>query len=138
MSKHRFWKLVLISYICAMKDGCLPETDRRILYKTNEFSSFYNKMPLSVQLKMEYVFNIVQTVHILPSKFVKRLTGSRFYELRVATRANAYRIIAFAIDHESIIEASRIILLNAFLKKSSKDYTKQIEKAEKILNDFMI
>ena len=47
---HRFWRLVLISYICAMKDGCLPETDRRILYKTDEFSVFYNKMPLSVQL----------------------------------------------------------------------------------------
>lgn len=121
-----------------MKDDGLPRADRRILYKTDEFSAFYNKMPLSVQLKIEYVFSIVQTVYILPSKFIKRLVGSRFYELRISIGSNAYRIILFAIDHENIIEATRIILLNAFLKKSSKDYAKQIEKADKILNDFMI
>lgn len=121
-----------------MKDESLPKADRRILYKTDELSEFYSKMPLSVQLKLEYVFNIVQTVYILPSKFVKRLVGSRFYELRVSVGTNAYRIILFAIDHENIIEATRIILLHAFLKKSSKDYAKQIEKADKILKDFMI
>ncbi|MDE5606257.1 MAG: type II toxin-antitoxin system RelE/ParE family toxin [Bacteroidales bacterium] len=121
-----------------MKDGGLPKADRRILYKTTEFSEFYNQMPLSVQLKFEYVFNIVQTVYILPTKFVKRLVGSRFYELRVSIGTNAYRIILFAIDHENVIEATRIVLLHAFLKKSEKDYGKQIEKADKILKDFMI
>ena len=40
----------------------------------------------------------------------------------------------FAIDHSNVIEAKRLILLNGFLKKSSKDYKKQIEIAQKILN----
>lgn len=39
----------------------------------------------------------------------------------------------FAIDKDNLIEAKSIILLNAFLKKSSKDYSKQINIAEKIL-----
>ena len=31
-----------------------------------------------------------------------------------------------AIDHNNIMNASKIFLLNAFLKKSTKDYKKQI------------
>lgn len=43
--------------------------------------------------------------------------------------------ILFTIDKPNVIEATRIILLNGFLKKSNKDYRKQIEIAQSILND---
>lgn len=54
---------------------------------------------------------------------------------RSITRSNEYRTILFAIDKPNIIEATQIILLNGFLKKSNKDYRKQIEIAQTILND---
>ena len=54
--------------------------------------------------------------------------------MRVSVGANEYRTVLFAIEHENFIEAKNIILLNAFLNKSSKDFRKQIELAENILN----
>ena len=54
---------------------------------------------------------------------------------RSITRSNEYHTILFAIDKPTIIEATQIILLNGFLKKSNKDYRKQIEIAQTILND---
>lgn len=49
---------------------------------------------------------------------------------------NEYRIILFAIDHENLIEAEQILLLNGFMKKSTKDYKKEIEKAQQILKRY--
>ena len=46
-----------------------------------------------------------------------------------------YRTILFAMDHENVIQATKIILLNGFLKKSSKDYNKQVKKANNILKE---
>ncbi len=38
------------------------------------------------------------------------------------------------MDNENVMQATEIILLNAFMKKSTKDYQKQIRLAENILN----
>ena len=54
--------------------------------------------------------------------------------MRVSIGTNEYRSVLFAIDHDNIIESTRIILLNAFVKKSTKDYKREIDKAENILN----
>lgn len=57
-----------------------------------------------------------------------------FYELRISV-GNEYRVILFTIDHENLIEATQILLLNGFIKKSTKDYKKEIDKALQILNN---
>ena len=57
----------------------------------------------------------------------------KFYELRIKA-GNEYRVVIFAYDHSNIIQSKKIILLNAFLKKSNKDYKKAISEARKILN----
>jgi hypothetical protein len=38
-----------------------------------------------------------------------------------------------AIDSLSLIEAGRVVLLNSFLKKDSKQYKREIEKARTII-----
>ncbi len=58
---------------------------------------------------------------------------SNSYEMRVSLGSNEYRSMLFAVDNDNLIEATSIILLNAFLKKSTKDYNKQIKIAERIL-----
>ena len=43
-----------------------------------------------------------------------------------------------ARDNSNVILATKIILLNGFLKKSTKDYDKQIAKAIRILKDLAL
>lgn len=111
------------------------KTDIRIIYKSQEFELFYEELSNTVKLKFEHVFNVIQTVYALPTKFVKRLVNTDLYELRISVGTNEYRTVLFAIDHDNIIQSTRIILLNGFLKKSEKDYKKQITIAKKILKD---
>ena len=53
--------------------------------------------------------------------------------MRVSVGMNAYRTILFTIDNDNINNAKKVILLNAFMKKSTKDYKKEIKTATKIL-----
>lgn len=78
--------------------------------------------------------NIIATIYNVSTKFVKHLDNTDLYEMRVAVGTNEYRTILFTIDKDNIIEANKIILLNGFLKKGTKDYRKQIKIAEAILN----
>ena len=57
------------------------------------------------------------------------------FEMRVSVGSNVHRTLIFAVDHENIIQATNVILLNGFLKKDSKEYKKQIKKAINILNN---
>lgn len=54
--------------------------------------------------------------------------------MRVSIGSNEYRTILFATDNPNFIEATQIILLNGFLKKSEKDYKKQKDIAQKIID----
>lgn len=107
----------------------------RIVYKTPQFEAFYKSLPTKVQTKFKYVIDVVTTIYDVSTKFVKHLQESDLYEMRVSVGSNEYRTILFAIDKANIIEATQIILLNGFLKKSNKDYRKQIDIALSILND---
>lgn len=107
----------------------------RMVYKTPQFEEFYNSLTSSVQNKFDYVINVIATIRNVPSKFVKHLENTDLYEMRVSIGTNEYRTVLFAIDHNNVIEAKNIILLNAFLKKDSKDYRKQIEIAKRILKE---
>ena len=118
-----------------MNDTNTNRTDIRVIYKSHEFEEFYSGLSENVKLKFEHVFNVIQTVYALPNKFVKHLVNTDLYEMRVSVGTNEYRTVLFAIDHDNIIQSTRILLLNGFLKKSEKDYKKQINKAEKILKD---
>ena len=79
--------------------------------------------------------NVISTVYNVSAKFVKHLEKTDLYEMRVSVGTNEYRTLLFAIDHNNFIEASKIILLNCFLKKGNKDYRRQIEIASTILNN---
>lgn len=107
----------------------------RTIYRTQEFDEFYASLPLKTRDKFDYVINIIATIYKIPTKFVKHLEDADLYEMRVSVGTNEYRSILFAIDHQNFIQAQKVILLNTFLKKSSKDYKKNIEKALSILNN---
>jgi mRNA-degrading endonuclease RelE of RelBE toxin-antitoxin system len=106
---------------------------KRTLYKSPAFEEFYSSLSERTKKKVDYVVKIVQDEEVISAKFVKKIISSDFYELRISTD-NEYRIIAFATDNENLINSTKVLLLNGFIKKSEADYAKQIVIAENIIN----
>lgn len=127
-----FGCMYLIRYLCGMKEK-ENGNGLRQLYFSDEFWKFYNGQSDKVRQKFDYVIGIVRTERVITTRFVKHLENTDLYEMRVSVGHNEYRTILFAIDSGNIMEARRIFVLNAFLKKSTKDYRRQIEIAIKIL-----
>ena len=57
------------------------------------------------------------------------------YEVRVSFGSNEYRSVIFTIDKESFVECTRLLFVTGFLKKSTKDYKKEIGKADRIIKE---
>jgi hypothetical protein len=106
----------------------------RTVFYTDQFREFYDDLDEKVRKKIDYVILIIKDFRVIHTDFVKKLVKTELYEMRVSVGTNEYRTILFAIDHENIMESTQVIILNGFLKKSSKDYDKQIKTAMNILN----
>ena len=106
----------------------------RNIIRSTEFDEFYQTLPASTQQKVLYALSIITEIRIVSTKLVKKLVDTDFYELRISVD-NEYRVILLAIDHSNFIEAEQILLLNGFIKKSTKDYKKEIAKAQRILEN---
>lgn len=78
----------------------------------------------------------MKTIKVVSSKFVKHLEGTSLYEARISVGTNEHRTIVFAINAETFVKATRLLLLNSFQKKSTKDYKQQIATAYKILDRY--
>jgi hypothetical protein len=109
----------------------------REIILSDEFVQYFDSLDERTQDKFDECVKILENIYVVSSKFVKKLVGTdeNLYELRVSVGFNEYRSILFAADHDNIIQAKTIVILNGFLKKSTKDYDKQIRKAINILND---
>ena len=125
--------LYLIRYICKME----LKDHIRELYFSDEFWGFYNKQQEKVKCKFNYVLGILRTERVVSAKFVKHLQNTDLYEMRVSVGSNEYRTVLFAMGADNIVLSTQILVLNAFLKKSAKEYKKQIEVAEKILGGYI-
>jgi len=106
---------------------------KRIIYKSKAFEEFYSSLNERTKKKAEYILQIIQEEDIVSSKFVKKIISSDFYELRISTD-NEYRVINLTMDNDNFMNATKILLLNGFIKKSESDYSKQIIIAKNIMN----
>ena len=107
----------------------------RTMIRSIEFDEFYNSLPAKAQKKLDYVLNVVAEIKVVNTQFVKQIETTEFYELRVQV-GNEYRVVVFTIDHENFVEATQVLLLNGFMKKSKKDYVPATEKARRILKRY--
>ena len=110
-----------------------PDGTIRTVYASDEFNQFFHDADKRVQSKLKFVIDVIQRVYVIPTKYVKKLVECNLYEMRISVGYNEYRTILFAVDHENIIQSTKVILLNSFLKKSNKDYKAQIRIAEQII-----
>ena len=107
----------------------------RELILTPEFEEYYNSVTDKVREKYDYVMYILRTQRVVSTKFVKLIEKTNLYEMRVSVGNNEHRTFLFAIDASNVIECSQVILLNKFMKKDTKQYKAEIEKAKKILKN---
>jgi hypothetical protein len=101
----------------------------RTIFITNEFSEFLENADQQTKDKISYLSNVITTQTVINTKLAK---NTDFYEVRVQVN-NEYRIIIFTVDRDNITQSRTILFLNGFMKKSTKDYNKQIKLAIKIL-----
>ena len=107
----------------------------RTIFRSEEFDEYYALQPERVRKKIDYALSVLEQIKVISTKLVKSIENTDFYELRISVD-NEHRVLMFSIDHENIIEATQVLLLNGFIKKSTKDYKSQISIAEKILQKY--
>ena len=105
--------------------------NRKIIFYENHFIEFYQKQSKKVKGKMQYVFELIKQVDRVPEKFLKHLTGTNgLYEIRMEYQSNIYRIFC-CFDKGQLV-----ILFNGFQKKTQKTPQKEIDKAERLMNEY--
>lgn len=109
----------------------------RETFHSAEYDEYYAKLDEKTRAKYDYVETIIRTQYVVNKKFVKNLEGTEFYEARISMGNNEHRTVIFAIDSASFIESKRVLFLNSFIKKSTKQYKGEIETARKILNQYI-
>ncbi len=104
----------------------------RIIYKTENYQKFCNTLENHVLRKIDYLETILRTEKIISSKVAKKLANTDLYELRILLN-NQYRVLFFTVDNKDLNQANELLFISGFIKKSTKDYKKEINKALKIL-----
>ena len=112
------------------------ENIRQVIY-SEEFNDFYDSLDSRIQEKFDYGLRLIKTQYVVNKKFVKHLENTDFYELRISISSDEYRTVLFAIDNDSFIQSKRVILLNSFIKKGTKQYKTEIKIAERLLKKYL-
>ena len=104
---------------------------RQIIPFANYFIDFKKTLNKTVLKKIYQVFLYIMTTEQLSSKFFKAVEGVKsLYEIRIEESGNIYRIFC-CFD-----EGQLVVLFNAFQKKTQKTPKSEIEKAERIMNEY--
>jgi phage-related protein len=105
--------------------------NREIKFHENHFMEFYLKQDEKVKEKIKYVLELIKQVDKVPEKFLKHLTGTDgLYEVRIEYQSNTYRIFC-CFDKGNLV-----ILFSGFRKKTQKTPNNELEKAEKLKNEY--
>jgi len=94
-------------------------------------ADFLDALPVEDQAKVLRLIDLLGDYGVLLKEpYTKHIRG-KLRELRISVRIGNIRILYFAYTDR------RLILLHGFLKKTSKTPTRDIEIAEKRLDDFI-
>ena len=104
---------------------------------SEEYDEYYTSLDEKTKAKYDYVEMIIKTQYVVNKKFIKNLEDTEFYEARIFIGNNEYRTIIFAVETFSFMESKRVLFLNSFLKKGTKQYKGEIEIARRILKKYI-
>lgn len=104
---------------------------RDIYVYGSDFWTFYHEQSQKVQEKIDWVIDLVRTLPIIPERFFKHLEGSDgLFEIRIKVGSNIFRVFTF------FDKGNLVILLNGFQKKSQKTPKSEIERAERLKQQY--
>jgi phage-related protein len=105
--------------------------NREIKFYKHYFNEFYVAQSDKVRRKIAQTLVWLQTIDRLPVSILKSIEGKKgLYEIRIEFSGNIYRVFC-CFD-----EGSLVILFNGFLKKTQKTPVGEIEKAERLMNEY--
>lgn len=104
---------------------------REIRFYKHYFNEFFVAQDDKVRRKMAQTLLWIQTLDRLPVSILKCIEGKKgLYEIRVEYAGNIYRIFC-CFD-----EGSLVILFNGFQKKTQKTPSGDIDRAERLMNEY--
>lgn len=94
-------------------------------------SDFIHSLSVEAQAKVYRTMELLKEYGVLLKEpYTKQIRG-KIRELRITDNRGAVRILYFTVT------GKRLILLHGFIKKTDKTPEREIETAEKRMNDFM-
>jgi phage-related protein len=105
--------------------------NREIKFYKHYFNEFYVAQSDKVRRKIAQTLVWLQTIDRLPVSILKSIEGKKgLYEIRIEFSGNIYRVFC-CFD-----EGALVILFNGFQKKTQKTPVGEIEKAERLMNEY--
>jgi phage-related protein len=105
---------------------------RQVIAYKKYFLDFYMMQPDNVQRKIEWTLNLLRVTRQVPEKYFKHIEGTKgLYEIRIEVGNNIYRVFSF-FDKGNVV-----VLGNAFQKKTQKTPKNELEKAIKIMEEYL-
>jgi len=103
---------------------------RKIIVFGEHFWEFYNKQTPKIKERINWTIKLIKTVDRVPQKYLKNITGTTLYELRIISGTNIYRIFSF------FDKGRLVVVLNGFQKKTQKTPKNEIKLALKLQKQY--
>jgi len=104
-------------------------------YKTSDgkcpVAEFIDAQPTKAAIKISWVLKTIQELEKVPKTYFKKIINTDFYEVRVESSGNIYRLLGF------LHKGRLIILTNGFQKKTQKTPKSEINLCEQRKKDFI-
>ena len=104
---------------------------RNVIAYKHYFIDFVKSLPDKVQDKIVKTIQYVETLQIVPEKYLKHIEDTQgLYEIRVKFASDIIRVFCF-FDGEKMV-----ILLSGFKKKTQKTPKKEIDRALRLMQEY--
>lgn len=105
---------------------------RQIVVYADYFKEFKKTLSRKTLEKVYQIFIYVMTLERIPERYLKAITSVKgLYEIRIEEGGNIYRIFC-CLD-----EGNLVILFNGFQKKTQKTPPEEIERATRIMKEYL-
>ncbi|MEO9474082.1 MAG: type II toxin-antitoxin system RelE/ParE family toxin [Cyclobacteriaceae bacterium] len=103
---------------------------RKVIIFGEHFWEFYNMQTPKIKERINWTIKLIKTVERVPTKYLKNITGTNLYEMRMISGTNIYRIFCF------FDKGKLVVVLNGFQKKTQKTPRNEIKLAEKLQKQY--
>lgn len=103
---------------------------RKVIFFGDHFWVFYNEQTPKIKERINWTIKLIKTVEQVPTKYLKNITGTTLYEMRMISGTNIYRIFCF------FDKGKLVVVLNGFQKKTQKTPKNEIKLAEELQQQY--